>query len=91
MKKAPEYTVHSENGTFWVNGKHNCLGRFTKNAWEIYNNMKQPTEVIGTTSTLEVSKKPTDEKSWHNFVRQMKAHHAIDLTEEEYPGKEATK
>jgi hypothetical protein len=86
--KTPEYTVQKENGSFWVNGKHNCLGRFTPKAWEIYQNMNAPTEVIGTTKTLEVSMKPTDEKSWNNFVKQMKSFHKIDLSEEKYPGNE---
>jgi hypothetical protein len=86
-KKTPEYTITNENGSFWVNGPHNCLGRFTPTAWEIYMNMGAPVEVIGTTSTLEVSKKATDEKSWRNFVTQMKSYHNIDLSEIKYPGK----
>lgn len=86
MKKAPEYTITKENGSLWVNGKYNCLGRFTPKAWEIYQNMNVSTEVIGTTKTLDVSMKPTDERTWKNFVTLMKSHHNIDLSEEEYPG-----
>jgi hypothetical protein len=87
-KKPPEFTVTQENGSVWVNGKHNCLGRFTPRAWEIFFNHNIPTEVMGTTKTLDVSMKPTDKRSWNSFVTLMKSHHAIDLSHIEYPGTE---
>jgi hypothetical protein len=86
IKKIPEFTTQNENGSFWVNGPHNCLGRFTPKAWEIYQNMNAPMEIIGTTKTLDVSMKPTDEKAWRNFVILMKSHHGIDLSDQKYPG-----
>jgi hypothetical protein len=86
-KTTPEFTTQKDKGSFWVNGKHNCLGRFTPNCWEIFRAINAPTEVVGPTGTLEVSMKPTDEKSWKNFVTQMKSFHNVDLSAEEYPAK----
>lgn len=86
MKKPLEHTITKENGVLWVNGKHNCLARFTPRGWEIYQNMNEPIEVIGTTKTLDVQAKPTDEKSWKSFCTLLKSHHGIDLSEEGYPG-----
>lgn len=74
-----------------MNGKYNCLGRFTPNGFEIYHNMNVLTEVVGTTKTLDIQTKPTDEKSWRNFVTLMKQHHAIDLSAEAYPATEVNK
>jgi hypothetical protein len=88
-KKTPEYTTQKENGSVWVNGQHNCLGRFTPRGWEIYQNMAAPTEVIGTTKTLDVRARATKEKDWKDFVLLMKSHHGIDLSEEEYPHAES--
>lgn len=87
MSKEPlEHTITRENnGSVWVNGKHNCLARFTRKGWEIYQNMDAPIEVIGTTKTLDVQAKPTDERSWKSFCILLKSHHGIDLSGEEYP------
>lgn len=84
-KKTPEHAIERNGGSLWVNGRHNCLGRFTPRAWEIFYNHDSPTEVVGTTKTLDVSMKPTDMRSWKSFVLLMKSHHGIDLSQEQYP------
>lgn len=84
-KKPPEYTVTKENGSLWVNSPNNCLARFTPKGWEIYQNMAEPYEVIGTTKTLDVQAKPTDDRSWRSFVTLLKSHHGIDLSGQERP------
>lgn len=87
-KESPKYTVEKENGVVWVNGEHNCLGRFSPNGFEIYREMFVNTQVIGTTATLDVRIKNTDEKEWNNFKKLMMQHHHIDLSDVPYPGNE---
>lgn len=85
-KIAPKFTIIEKDGSLWVNGEVNCLGRFTPKNWEIFQELRTPSDGIHN-PTLEVSMKPTDEKSWKNFVTQMKSFHNIDLSSQEYPGK----
>jgi hypothetical protein len=82
-----EFTVEreNENGRFWVNGKFNCLGRFTPNGYEVYREFFEDTDVIGTTHTLAVRVHNTKPLDWNNFRALMKEHHGIDLSGEEYP------
>lgn len=86
-KENPEFTFQSdkETGKAWINGPHNCLGRFGPHGWEIYQDMKAPVEVVGTTSTLVIRARDTVEKDWKDFVLLMKEHHNIDISDKEYP------
>lgn len=86
-KLGEDYTVMDGNGsgTYHVNGKHNCLGRFTRHGWEIYRDMGAPVEVIGSTNTLIIRKHDTKPIDWDNFRTLMKEHHKIDLSEIPYP------
>lgn len=79
------YQADQLTGQAWINGPHNCLGRFTRNGWEIYQDMGRPVEVVGTTNTLMVRVKPTNEREWNDFKMLMKEHHNVDISEEEYP------
>lgn len=85
-KETPEHTIEQENGTVWINGKHNVLGRFSPLGFEIYLEFPVDTEVIGTNKTIEVRVKNTDEREWVNFKKLMFEHHNIDITDMEYPG-----
>lgn len=89
QKNTPEYTVEKENGSVWVNGKFNCLGRFTPLGFEIYRNMGVETEVIGTTNTVHVRVKNTDAREWSNFKELLRQTHNIDLGDMEYPSAKA--
>lgn len=86
-KPTLDYSIEQEADKVWVNGKYNCLGRFTKLGFEVYRNMGVTTDVIGTTNTLAVRVLNTDEKQWNNFKTLMKEHHGIDLDENDvaYP------
>ena len=88
LKENEDYTIHQEGDRFWVNGKHNCLGRFTPNGWEIYRDMNAPTEVIGTTATLIVRKQANKPIDWENFKKMLKENHKIDLGDREYPSEQ---
>jgi hypothetical protein len=86
VEENKDFTYYSENGVAWVNGKHNCLGRFSSMGWEIYPQMNAPTEVVGTTQTLAVRKHDTKPIDWGNFKKLMKEFHKIDISDKEYPG-----
>lgn len=88
MKQDEDYTIHQEGNKFWVNGKHNCLGRFSPMGWEIYRSMDAPVEVIGSTATLQVRMHPTKPMDWDNFKKLMKEHHNIDLGDMEFPSEQ---
>lgn len=81
MREKDTYTVSQENGVLWVNGKHNCLGRIGPNGYEVYREMNEPVEVVGSTATLSVRVHPQElPKDWTNFVKLMEQHHKVDLS-----------
>lgn len=73
--------------TVWINGRVNCLGRFSPLAYEIYRALEvEPVnEETAKTDTLSVKITTLNEKDWENFKTLMKENHDIDLSEEECP------
>lgn len=85
MIKDKDYTVSSEHGVVHINSKHNCLGRYSKNGYEVYRDMGAPVEVIGSTNTLAIRVHATKPLDWDNFKKFMMEHHNINLDDMEYP------
>lgn len=82
-----EFTTERDNerGMFWINGKFNCLGRFTPNGYEVYREFFEETDVIGSTHTLSIRVHNTKPIDWRNFQQLVLENHGIDLSGEEYP------
>lgn len=82
----PEFTLEKSKTSIWVNGKVNCLGRFTPLGFEINRELREGEDPATTGHSLAVTMKNTTVKEWNNFVTLMMEHHGIDLSEETYPG-----
>lgn len=73
------FEVAYDGRTVWVNGKGNCLGRFSKSGIDVH---KGAEEVAKTgRECFFCSHGQTDRSSWLAFKAKMLEHHGVEVPE----------